>query len=162
MSTPPPPPPPGQPGDPNQPQPGQPPYGQPAPQQPYPPQPYPQQGYPPPAYPPGPPPKKSKTLRNVLIIIGTLLVLSLGGCLALVAVVANMDPEVDVPALEADIESGVKDQMGVTVTADCPEDVTWKTGDSFDCTVTDDDTGETSTVVVDMDNDDGDMTWNLN
>jgi len=40
---------------------------------------------PPPQYAPGTPPKKSKTLRNVLIIVGVFLVLMVGGCVALIA-----------------------------------------------------------------------------
>lgn len=73
---------------PPQPQPTQP-YGQqPAPgygppQQGYPPQP----GYPP--YHPQQPVQKSHTLRNVLLVVGLLLLLFVGGCIALVATAAH-------------------------------------------------------------------------
>lgn len=52
------------------------------PQQPHPPQGHPPQGY-------GPPPKKKHTVRNVLLVIIGLMILGLGGCLALVGGAAN-------------------------------------------------------------------------
>jgi hypothetical protein len=52
-------------------------------------QPYPQQGYPQQGYYQGPPPKKSHTVRNVLLGIVLLFVLLIGGCFALVGTAAN-------------------------------------------------------------------------
>lgn len=70
------------------------------PQQPYGQQPYGQQ--PPPGY--GyPPPKKSHTLRNVLLILGAVFILGLGGCLAIVGLAAN---EVDEAIQESENETG--------------------------------------------------------
>jgi hypothetical protein len=68
--------------------------------------------------------------------------------------------EVDIDALEKDIVSQVKDQAGVEVTADCPDQVDWKTGESFECDVEFDD-GSTRQVDVKMVDDDGNVEWNL-
>jgi hypothetical protein len=74
------------------------PYGQ---QQPYqqavPGQPYPPQAY----YAPPPPQKQSHTLRNVLLVIGVLMLLGIGGCVAITAAFVN---EVD-NAIDESIES---------------------------------------------------------
>jgi len=50
-------------------------------------QPYPQQ--PPPGYYGGPPPKKKHTVRNVLLVLLALMVLFVGGCIALIGGAAN-------------------------------------------------------------------------
>jgi len=47
------------------------------------------QQQPPMGWQPPPPPKKSHTLRNVLIVLGSLAVVGLGGCVAIVGSVGN-------------------------------------------------------------------------
>lgn len=68
--------------------------------------------------------------------------------------------EVDIPALEEDIVNGIEDETGAVVTADCPDQVDWATGDSFACAVEFDD-GTTREVDVEMVDDDGNVTWSL-
>ena len=68
--------------------------------------------------------------------------------------------EVDVDALEKDIVSQVKKQIGVEVTADCPDQVDWETGKSFTCDVEAAD-GTTRQADVEMVDDDGNVEWNL-
>lgn len=68
--------------------------------------------------------------------------------------------EVDVVALEEDIVKEVQARAGADVTADCPDQVDWATGDSFTCDVEFDD-GTTREVDVEMVDDDGNVTWNL-
>lgn len=79
----------------------------------------PQQGYYPPQqgyYPPQPPPKKSHTLRNVLLTLVLLGVLIIGGCMALIGGAANeVDKAID-EANSQDAEPGGPDNpMTVTV-----------------------------------------------
>ncbi len=88
------------PQQPQQPGPQQPGPQQPGPQQPWPPQqpgpqPWPQQ-QPGPQQPwlqqqwqPQPPPKKKHTVRNVLLIIGAVMILGIGGCVAFLGAVGN-------------------------------------------------------------------------
>lgn len=68
--------------------------------------------------------------------------------------------EVDVPVLEEDIEAGVAEQAEVEVTADCPDQVDWATGETFQCEVEFDD-GSTRAVDVKMLDDDGNVEWEL-
>jgi hypothetical protein len=68
--------------------------------------------------------------------------------------------EVDIDVVEDDIVSGVKDQLGQDVTVDCPDQVDWKTGETFTCDVEDSD-GNTREADVKMVNDDGDVEWTL-
>ena len=68
--------------------------------------------------------------------------------------------EVDVPALEKDIVSQVKEQAEADVTAKCPDQVDWETGESFDCDVEFDD-GSTAKANVKMVDDDGNVEWEL-
>lgn len=83
----------------------QPPYphaGQPGASPNPPPPPYPDRGQPG-AYPYPPPPKKSHTVRNVLLGIGLVMVLMIGGCIALIGGAAN---EIDKAITEGETESG--------------------------------------------------------
>ena len=43
--------------------------------------------------------------------------------------------EVDIDVVEEDITSGVKEQLDVDATVDCPDQVDWETGKRFDCDV---------------------------
>ena len=42
--------------------------------------------------------------------------------------------EVDIDVVEEDITSGVKEQLDVDATVDCPDQVDWETGKSFTAT----------------------------
>ena len=68
--------------------------------------------------------------------------------------------EVDIDVVEEDITSGVKEQLDQDVTVDCPDQVDWKTGESFTCDVEDAD-GNVREANVEMLNDDGDVEWEL-
>jgi hypothetical protein len=57
----------------------------------------------------GPPPTKSHTARNILIIFGVLFVLFVGGCFAVIAVTANEVDNVIDDAIEADQQPGGPD-----------------------------------------------------
>ena len=67
--------------------------------------------------------------------------------------------EVDVAGLEKEIVADVHEQMGQTVTVDCPGSVAWHSGGSFTCGVTTA-TGQKVKADVTM-NDAGDVTWEL-
>ncbi len=58
---------------------------------------------------------------------------------ALLTVTACGVTEVDVPGLEENIVQEVKEQADEDVTADCPDQVDWEKGSSFDCDVAFDD-----------------------
>ncbi len=79
---------------------------------------------------------------------------------ALLALTGCGMSEVDIPVVEEDITSGVKEQLDSTVTVDCPDQVDWKTGESFTCDV-EDENGETREAVVKMLDDDGNVEWTL-
>ena len=68
--------------------------------------------------------------------------------------------EVDVDAVEEDIVSEVGEQADADVTADCPDQVDWETGESFACDVEFDD-GSTRQVDVKMVDDDGNVMWSF-
>ena len=68
--------------------------------------------------------------------------------------------EVDIPVVEKSIVDGVAEQVEEDVTASCPDQVDWKTGDTFDCDVEFDD-GSTATARVEMADDEGNVNWEL-
>ena len=63
-------------------------------------------------------------MLNKVIAVSALLVLT--GCSV---------SEVDIDVVEEDITSGIKEQLDSEATVDCPDQVDWKTGDSFTCDV---------------------------
>jgi hypothetical protein len=95
------------------------------------------------------PPTEGDPVLKKLIAAAALLVLT--GCGV---------SEVDVDAVQDDIVSGVKDQLNEDVTVDCPDQVDWKTGGTFQCEVKDSD-GNTRQAKVTMADDDGNVEWTL-
>ena len=79
---------------------------------------------------------------------------------ALLMLTACGASEVDIAALEESIVDGVAKQAEEDVTADCPEQVDWETGSSFDCDVAFDD-GSSATARVEMVDDEGNVEWEL-
>ena len=69
--------------------------------------------------------------------------------------------EADINLIESEITAGVQDQSGVAVTVDCPSSVEWEVGRTFHCVVEASD-GSRAMANVTMENDDGDITWELN
>ena len=68
--------------------------------------------------------------------------------------------EVDIEALEKDIVDEVDKQAQEEVTADCPDQVDWATGETFTCDVTFDD-GSSTKAEVEMIDDEGQVNWEL-
>lgn len=67
--------------------------------------------------------------------------------------------EVDIPVVEESITDGVKEDLDIEATVDCPEQVDWKTGDTFTCDVEGVDGFPTAEVT--MEDDDGNVAWEL-
>lgn len=68
--------------------------------------------------------------------------------------------EADIDLVESEIETGVQEQSGESVTADCPTSIDWEVGGTFHCVVEFVD-GSRSMANVTMENDAGDITWQL-
>ncbi len=54
---------------------------------------------------------------------------------ALLTLTACGAAEVDIPVVEEDIVSGVKEDLDMDATVECPDQVDWETGTSFTCDV---------------------------
>lgn len=68
--------------------------------------------------------------------------------------------EVDTAAVEKSIVDEVGKDLGTEVTADCPDQVDWQTGETFTCDVTDT-RGTTRQATVTMMDDGGNVEWSL-
>ena len=67
----------------------------------------------------------------------------------------------DVDRLETTLTEGLKEQTGVVIeSVECPNEVQMEAGNEFECTATDDQ-GNTGTVIVTQDDDEGNITWRL-
>ena len=97
---------------------------------------------------------KTKLIK-IAIVAG--LGLSLSGCSGVVAAL-NGGVTIDGPAVEADIESSVLEQQGISVTVECPDPFVAKPGESRNCLVTAED-GTTAMAKVSVENSEGDITW---
>lgn len=69
--------------------------------------------------------------------------------------------EADVPVIEKEIKSGVLEQADIRATVECPSQIDWEVNDTFNCVVTDKSTGQVAMAVVTMENDSGDITWQI-
>jgi len=69
--------------------------------------------------------------------------------------------ELDIPKLEEEIGSGVLEQAGLDVSVECPDQVDIEAGKSFECEVTPADGGAAATAEVTMEDEDGNITWEL-
>ena len=67
---------------------------------------------------------------------------------------------VDIPVVEKSIEDGVRDQEDVEVSVDCPDEVDWKKGETFECDVKEPGGGTSKATVV-MKDDDGNVSWKV-
>ena len=77
-----------------------------------------------------------------------------------VAGIANGQVYLDSGKVEANIDSGILDQIGEKVTTTCPHPMTAKVGESRECTVVDS-TGTTYLVDVTVQSTNGDVTWKV-
>ena len=66
----------------------------------------------------------------------------------------------DVSRVENMIEDGVLDQGGFSVTATCPDPMSGQVGDTRTCQIVDE-YGETALVDVTIQNDNGDVVWEV-
>ena len=68
--------------------------------------------------------------------------------------------DLDVARVEQTIEDGVLDQADVYVTATCPDPMSGQVGDTRTCSI-EDDYGDTELVDVTIQNDNGDIIWQV-
>jgi uncharacterized protein DUF4333 len=67
----------------------------------------------------------------------------------------------DIDRLETTLTEGLEEQTGVVIeSVECPDEVVMEVGNEFECTATDDQ-GNTGTIVVTQDDDEGNITWRL-
>jgi hypothetical protein len=81
--------------------------------------------------------------------------LYLGGCS-----VSTTD-ELDIPKIEEEIQKGVKEQAGLDVTADCPDDVEIEVDYSFECEVTPESGDDPQQAKVTIKDEDGLIEWEI-
>lgn len=82
-------------------------------------------------------------------------------CLSVFLLAGCSGGEADIPGIERNIEHGVAKQSGYkgTVTVDCPDQIEWKVGGEFHCIGKAG--GQRFRVTVSMENEDGDVTWQV-
>lgn len=68
-------------------------------------------------------------------------------------------PNADLDAIEQEIRSGIQKQAGVTATVDCPSEITWRVGGTFNCIA--ESGSERVMITVTMQNDKGEYTWEV-
>lgn len=66
----------------------------------------------------------------------------------------------DTAKAEQEIQKGIQEQAGIPVTVTCPDDVTAKKGDVFQC-IASDSSGGKITVQVTQDDDQGNVSWKV-
>jgi hypothetical protein len=86
------------------------------------------------------------------IVAVSLLLLPLAAC--------SRGPDADIPAIEHQIRTGIREQTGEKVTVKCPDTIAWHTGGEFHCFATNR-AGNSVRVTVSMENDQGDASWVL-
>jgi hypothetical protein len=65
----------------------------------------------------------------------------------------------DASIVEAEIRSGILEQMGARVTVECPEDIPVEVGRRYSCVVDETSTGQRIRVEVEISSNDGAFTW---
>lgn len=96
--------------------------------------------------------------RRGWVKVGVMLgVLVFGGVPVMAAVNYLRPDQIDVAAVEDQIEAAALDD-GVVLTADCPSKIDLEVGGDFRCVVEAED-GSRLLVVVNMENDEGEVTW---
>lgn len=68
-------------------------------------------------------------------------------------------PSADIDAIEQEVRSGIQRQLGVMATVDCPSEIEWWVGGTFNCIA--DSSSERAMVTVTMQNDKGEYTWEV-
>ena len=99
------------------------------------------------------------SLRKFLTLAAAMLTVSIGGCSNATAVI-NGDVILDPGLIETEIETGVLNQIGVSVIADCPDPMSGKVGDVRQCVI-EDDFGSVAIVNVTIQNADGYIVWEV-
>ena len=104
--------------------------------------------------------KFSVAMRRSLAIVSIATVpLLLVGCSTATAVLSG-DVILDPGTIEREIESGVLNQSGIVVTAECPDPMTGKVGDVKQCVV-EDESGTVAIVKVTIQNQEGFVVWEV-
>lgn len=78
--------------------------------------------------------------------------------LALTACSSGFEP--DMPAIEKSIADDLSEQIDAEATVDCPDTIEWEPGDDFYCEASADD-GSRSRLTVSMQNDEGEIFWQI-
>lgn len=99
-------------------------------------------------------------LRNPLVLLGAGLVALI--LLGLIVSLALGPSSIDAAKVEHEIVSGVEEQSGIAVTVDCPDGVDIEVGKTFHCVVEKVGSGGRALADVTIENEDGDVTWQVN
>jgi len=71
-------------------------------------------------------------------------------------------PELNIPTVESEIQTGIEEQTDVTVSSvDCPEDVPIDEGGTFTCTATVEGSEETLSIRVTQTDNSGTVDWQV-
>jgi hypothetical protein len=97
--------------------------------------------------------------RALGVLTAATITFLLGGCSSATAVL-NGEVILDSGLIETEIESGVLNQSGISVTADCPDPMSGKVGDVRQCVI-EDDFGTVAIVRVTIQNTDGYIVWEV-
>lgn len=86
-----------------------------------------------------------------------ILIVALAGCDGTLTVTRYLDVE----RLETTLTDGLEEQTGAVIeSVECPDEIPLEAGNEFECTATDDQ-GNTGTIIVTQDDDEGSITWRL-
>jgi hypothetical protein len=100
-----------------------------------------------------------KRRTSLLVIpIGTLLAAGILSSCSTVDQITGVD--LDVARVEQTIEDGILEQADIYVTATCPDPMAGQVGDTRTCSI-EDDYGDTELVDVTIQNDQGDIVWQV-
>ncbi len=95
--------------------------------------------------------------RAPWLFLAAILIVALAGCDGTLTVTRFLD----VDRLETTLTEGLEEQTGVVIeSVECPDEVPMEAGNEFECTATDDQ-GNTGTIIVTQDDDEGNITWRL-
>ena len=95
--------------------------------------------------------------RFAKLMGASILALLLSSCSAVDAITGVT---LDVSRVENEIENGVLDQAGYSVTATCPDPLSGQVGDTRTCSI-EDDYGTVALVDVTIQNSNGDIVWKV-
>lgn len=95
--------------------------------------------------------------RFLKLFTASILALLLTSCSAVDAITGVT---LDAPRVESEIENGVLDQAGYSVTATCPDPMSGQVGDTRTCSI-EDENGTVALVDVTIQNSNGDIVWKV-